>query len=109
LTKKQSIAKLTQMRAINITVAGQSFEIRSDAKEDYVRQLAADITKRFVALREKGPRHNQDFKAMAMVAIGLLDELYSAKKERESIQEKTRQFAMRIISRIDKLLAGESS
>jgi cell division protein ZapA (FtsZ GTPase activity inhibitor) len=96
------------MRSINITVAGQSFQIRSDVKEDYARQLASEITERFVALREKGPRHNQDFKAMAMVAIGLLDELDSAKKERESIQEKTRKFAMRMISRIDKLLAGES-
>ena len=53
-------------------MAGQSFQIRSDAEEDYVRQLAADVTARFVGLREKGPRHNQDFKAMAMVAIGLL-------------------------------------
>jgi cell division protein ZapA (FtsZ GTPase activity inhibitor) len=96
------------MRSINITVAGQSFQIRSDAEEDYVRQLAADVTARFVGLREKGPRHNQDFKAMAMVAIGLLDELAAVKKERESIQEKTRNFAMRMISRIDKLLAGES-
>ena len=96
------------MRSINITVAGQSFQIRSDAKEDYVRQIAKEVTERFIVLKEKGPRHNQDFKAMAMVAIGLLDELDSARKERKSIQEKTRQFAERIISKIDKLLAGES-
>ena len=96
------------MRSINITVAGQSFEIRSDAEEDYIRRLAADVTTRFVALREKGPRHNQDFKAMSMVAIGLLDELSSAKKQSESIQEKTKSFAMRMISKIDKILSGES-
>jgi cell division protein ZapA (FtsZ GTPase activity inhibitor) len=96
------------MRSINITVAGQSFQIRSDAKEDYVRQLAKEVTERFIVLKEKGPRHNQDFKAMAMVAIGLLDELDSAREERKSIQEKTRQFTERIISKIDKLLSGES-
>lgn len=108
MTKKPSVAKLAAMRSINITVAGQSFQIRSDAKEDYVRQLAKEVTERFIVLKEKGPRHNQDFKAMAMVAIGLLDELDAARKERQSIQEKTRQFAERIISKIDKLLAGES-
>ena len=108
MTKKLSAFKLTQMRSINITVAGQSFQIRSDAEEDYVKQLAQEITERFVALREKGPRHNQDFKAMAMVAIGLLDELSSAREESKSVREKSRSFATRMISKIDKLLAGES-
>ena len=96
------------MRSINITVAGQSFQIRSDAEEEYLKQLAEEITSRFLVLKEKGPRHNQDFKAMAMVAIGLLDELDTAKQARESVQKKAELFADQMISKIDKLLAGES-
>ena len=96
------------MRSIKITVAGQSFQIRSDAEETYIKHLAEEITKRFMVLKEKGPRHNQDFKAMAMVAIGLLDELDTAKQDRESIQKKAEQFSEQMITKIDRLLAGES-
>ncbi len=96
------------MRAFKITVGGRTFQIRSDADEEYLLGLAREIDNRFQSIKRSGMRQDQEFKAMAMVAIGLLDEMTSTKKSYESIREKAKQFASQMIGRIDALLSGGS-
>lgn len=95
------------MRSLDITVAGQTFQIRSDADEDYIQRLAREITQRFGAVKKSTLRQNQELKAMSMVAIALLDELISERKHSAEIKAKARDFATQLIAKIDDLLAGD--
>ena len=93
------------MRSIKITICGKTFRIRSDAEEDYLCDLAREVDERFQAIKRSGARQDQEFKAMSMVAIGLLDELKMAKEGYTSLRTKARQFATQMIAKIDELLS----
>ncbi len=93
------------MRSIKITICGKTFKIRSDAEEDYLQVLAQEVDERFRVIKRSGARQDQEFKAMAMVAIGLLDELKMAKEGYTSLRTKARQFATQTIAKIDELLS----
>ena len=67
--------------------------------------LAQEVDERFRAIKRSGARQDQEFKAMAMVAIGLLDELKMAKEGYKSLRTKARQFATKMIAKIDELLS----
>jgi cell division protein ZapA (FtsZ GTPase activity inhibitor) len=108
LTRTLSTAKLTLMRSLNITVAGKTFQIKSDADDDYLKSLANEITERFIAIKRTGARQEQEFKAMAMVAISLLDDLNNARKNLGSVRQKARRFAEQMIAKIDDLLSDGS-
>lgn len=95
---------LLPMRSLSIQVAGQSFSIRSDADDAYLKRLAEEVTERFRAVRREGHRSDHDFKAMAMVAIALLDELRNTEARCEMLRETARQFAVQTIAAIDELL-----
>ena len=96
------------MKSISIKVGGHSFQIRSDADEEHLRELAADVNERFEAIEKRGPRASQEFRAMAMVAILMADELYEARQRASAIRESARAFAARLIERIDELLSRQS-
>jgi hypothetical protein len=67
------------------------------------------VSARFDAIDKKGPRAEQEFRALAMVAVVLMDELWDARKQREEIRENARAFAQRLIARIDEVLtAGQA-
>jgi cell division protein ZapA (FtsZ GTPase activity inhibitor) len=104
------------MRQVRVIIAGQNFQIRSDAEEEHIQALANEITQRFNAMVKRGPRQSPDVKALAMISMSLLDELLNikqelalTKRERKHLQVKVRQFADRIVEKIDLLLTGDSS
>ncbi|MCP4599506.1 MAG: cell division protein ZapA [Proteobacteria bacterium] len=107
MTDEVSPAKLTAMRSTKITVAGRTFQIRSDAGEDYIRHLTEELNERFNAIKRSGVRQDQEFKAIAMVAIALLDELTKSKERCTSIQTKAKEFAAQMIEKIDELLSAK--
>ncbi|MFO8072436.1 MAG: cell division protein ZapA [Polyangia bacterium] len=97
------------MKSLSITVGGHSFQIRSDASAEHVESLAAEVDRRFKAIEKRGPRTEQSFRAMAMVAIVLLDELLEARERRGEAIRLSREFAIRMIERIDRILSEEQS
>jgi cell division protein ZapA (FtsZ GTPase activity inhibitor) len=96
------------MKSISIKVGGHSFQIRSDADEAHLRALADDVNERFASIEKRGPRASQEFRAMAMVAILMADELFEARQQGKEIREKARAFAAGLIERIDELLSREA-
>jgi len=92
------------MQTYTIKVGDQSFQIRSDADEDHVRNLAREVTERYRAVDKKGPRASQEFRAMAMVAIVLLEELGSTSESRDNLRKQAREFARKMIARIDAII-----
>jgi cell division protein ZapA (FtsZ GTPase activity inhibitor) len=97
------------MRSYTIVIGGHSFQIRSDADADHVKQLVDEVSARFEAIEKKGPRAEQEFRALAMVSIVLLDELLEAQTQRDAVREGARRFAEHMIERIDAVLAAEPS
>ncbi len=96
------------MRSYTIAIGGHSFQIRSDADAEHVKQLADELSARFDAIEKKGPRAEQEFRALAMVAIVLLDELWDARTQGDEVRGSARAFAQRMIERIDAVLGGAS-
>ena len=97
------------MRSYTIVIGGHSFQIRSDADADHMKQLVDEVSARFDTIEKKGPRAEQEFRALAMVAIVLMDELLDARTQRDSIRESACGFAEHMIERIDAVLAAEPS
>jgi cell division protein ZapA (FtsZ GTPase activity inhibitor) len=93
------------MKTISVNVGGRTFQIRSDADPSRVKELAAQVTERYAAIDKRGPRGDQEFRAMAMVAIVLLDELLEARSKRDEVRRNAREFAAAMIERIDEILA----
>ena len=93
------------MQSYTINVGGQTFQIRSDADQAHIDKLAKEINKRYQGVEKRGPRASQEARAMAMVAIVLLDELTEAKERLGDLRESTRAFIERMIERIDETLS----
>ena len=97
------------MRTYKLTVAGQSFEVKSDADEHHLTNLAKVVEERFKQLKKGNPRGDQDFLVMSMVAVSILDDLRSAQKKLEETLAASRSFADALIDKIDELLVREIS
>ena len=96
------------MRTIKITVAGQSFSIKSDASEERLTKLAREVDDRYRQLKKRGgTRSDQDLMIMAMVAVTLLDELKSATEKYQSMHDTASTFAASLVEKIDSLLTQE--
>ena len=95
------------MRTIKITIAGQSFHIKSDASEEHLQKLANTVESRFREMKKGGSRGDQDFMIMSMVAVSLLDDLNQALQRYETLSELAETFATQLIEKIDSLLARD--
>jgi cell division protein ZapA (FtsZ GTPase activity inhibitor) len=93
------------MNTHQITIAGETFSIKSDASAEHVQNLAKEIQRRFDAINNrKGPRASQELRAMAMVAMVLLDELHELTEKQDKTVKSAVSFAKSISSQIDDLL-----
>lgn len=107
LTPKPSVDRISAMRTYKISVGGHSFEVKSDAPEEHLQNLAGSVEARFRALKKSNARSDQDFMIMSMVAVSLLDELNQAKEKFEAVFESSRNFTHRLIDRIDEFLVKD--
>ena len=107
MTRTRSLYKIPVMRTYKISVGGHSFEVKSDAPEAHLRELAADVEERFRALKRSNARSDQDFMIMSMVAVSLLDELNRTREKCESVFKSTRSFTHRLMDRIDEFLVKD--
>jgi cell division protein ZapA len=81
------------MRSVEVKILGQSYSIRTDEDEDYIRSIASYVDEKLKEIYSVAPNANQG-KAAIMAAFGIADELFKLKMEREDwdkmIEEKTR-------------------
>lgn len=93
------------MKTYQITIGRETFPIKSDANEDHIKSLADDVQKRYEEMNtRKGPRASQGFRAMAMVALVLLDELVELRTRHTTMQKESVDFANRLCAQIDAIL-----
>lgn len=81
------------MRSIEVQVLGQSYSIRTDEDEEYIKSLARYVDEKLKEIYNVAPNVSQT-KATVMAAFGIADELFKLRKDREyfdrMIEEKTK-------------------
>ncbi|RJQ48587.1 MAG: cell division protein ZapA [Nitrospiraceae bacterium] len=81
------------MHSVEVHILGQSYSIRTDENEAYIKSLAKYIDEKLKEIYSVAPNINQS-RAMVMTAFGIADELFKLRSELQNldkmIEEKTK-------------------
>jgi cell division protein ZapA len=81
------------MRSVEIQILGQSYTIKTEEDEAYIKTLARFVDEKLKEIFGVAPNVNH-VKAAIMVALGIADELFKLRMEQENldklIEEKTK-------------------
>lgn len=95
---------MTEKRTVTLEIAGAKYRMTSDADEAHLQRLAELINERIDALGPKAQRTATPAQLLAVVALGLADDLVSAERRRREMEETTRSAVKAAIARIDERL-----
>jgi cell division protein ZapA len=95
-------------RTVQIEIAGARYRMSSDADENYLQRLADIVNERVRALGPKAARSASPAQLLAVVALGLAEELEVAEQRRGVLEAKTRQAVGAAIRRIDQRLQADA-
>ena len=96
-------------RTVTLEIAGARYRMASDADEEHLKKLADVVNDRIEALGPKATRTASPAQLLAVVALGLADELVQADARRADLEASTRDALGRVIARIDRRLAAEDA
>ena len=94
---------------VTLDIAGAKYRMTSDADEAHLRRLAEVVNQRIADLGPKAMRAASPAQLLAMVALGLADDLLAAEEQRRRITELTRTTVSAALERIDRRLAASAS
>ena len=81
------------MRSVEVKILGQSYTIKTDEDETYIKDLAGYVDERLKEIYSTAPNVNH-VKAAIMAAFGIADELFKIRLKQEyfdkMIEEKTK-------------------
>jgi cell division protein ZapA (FtsZ GTPase activity inhibitor) len=95
-------------RTVQIDIAGARYRMSADADQAYLQRLADIVNERVQALGPKAARAASPAQLLAVVALGLAEELDVAERQREKLEAKTRQVVSTAIRRIDQRLQSDA-
>ncbi|MGB5366800.1 MAG: cell division protein ZapA [Polyangiales bacterium] len=91
-------------RTVQIEIAGARYRMSADADETYLQRLADIVNERVQALGPKAARAATPAQLLAVVALGLAEDLDASERQRETLEAKTGQVVNTAIRRIDECL-----
>lgn len=91
-------------RTVTLEIAGAKYRMTSDANEDHLLSLAELINERMDGLGPKAQRTATPAQLLAVVALGLADDLLTAERRRREVEQVTRDAITKAIARIDERL-----
>ncbi len=94
---------------VTLDIAGARYRMTSDADPEHLRRLAAVINDRIAELGAKAVRSAPTAQLLAVVALGLAEDLEVAEARRLSLESKTRRVLTDAIARIDRRLAASDA
>ena len=97
---------MSEKRTVNLQIAGAKYRMTSDADEDHLHALARMINDRIDDLGPKAKRTATPAQLLAVVALGLADDLLTAERRRREIEQATREVVGRAIAQIDERLGA---
>ena len=80
----------------------------SDADESHLQRLADIVNERVEALGPKAARAASPAQLLAVVALGLAEDLDASERQRDKLASKTRQVVTTAIRRIDQRLLADA-
>ena len=95
---------MPEKRTVTLEIAGAKYRMTSDAEEEHLLQLAEMINERIDALGQKAQRTATPAQLLAVVALGLADDLLTADRRRREVEQVTRSAVEKAIERIDERL-----
>lgn len=98
-----------EKRTVTLEIAGAKYRMTSDADEAHLARLAEMINQRIDSLGPKAQRTATPAQLLAVVALGLADDLLGAERRRRDVEEATRSALERAIARIDERLEETAS
>ena len=93
---------------VQIEIAGARYRMSSDADETYLQRLADIVNERVEALGPKAARAATPAQLLAVVALGLAEDLDASERRREGLEAKTREVVDAAIRRIDQRLQADA-
>lgn len=102
--REQIVAAVTGKNQVTLEIAGARYKMTSDADEGHLRRLAQVVNERIAALGTKAARTATPAQVLAVVALGLADDLLTAEERQKRLEGATRDAVTRAISRIDRHL-----
>ena len=95
-------------RTVTLDLAGARYRLTSDAEEGHLEHLARMIDERVAALGPKATRAASPSQLLAVVALGLADELLAAEQRARAVEDTTRKAVATALERIDRRLADDA-
>ena len=95
---------MPEKRTVTLEIAGAKYRMTSDAEEGHLQQLAQLIDERIQALGPKAQRTATPAQLLAVVALGLADDLMSEERRRRDVEALTRDAVQKAIAQIDERL-----
>lgn len=96
-------------RTVHIDIAGARYKLTSDADEEHLERLAQAVNERVSALGAKAARNASPAQLLAVVALGLAEDLEVSERRRQRLEDRTRQVVAAAISRIDRRLEADAA
>lgn len=90
---------------LTLEIAGTKFKLVADADAQHLSQLAAMVNERVAKLEHAG-KSAPAAQLLALVALGLADDLTTTRKKLNEMEQLTRRTVQGVIARIDKRLSS---
>lgn len=94
-------------QTVNIEIAGAKYRLATDADPAHLERLADLVNERVAELGPKALRSASPAQLLAVVALGLAEDLERAEAGRAALEATARKLIDRAIARIDQRLAEE--
>jgi len=88
-------------RSVKVTIAGQSFSVKTDAKPKYVKDLADLVTERMAQVK-KSSRIATTQSLALLAALSIADDLQQEREALAKLKREVRERSERILRHLDK-------
>jgi cell division protein ZapA (FtsZ GTPase activity inhibitor) len=95
-------------RTVTLDIAGARYRLSTDADEGHLKGLASIVNERIAQLGPKAQRSAAPAQLLAVVALGLVEDLQEAERRRGEVESVARATINRAIERIDLRLSEDA-
>ena len=99
---------MADKHTVTVEIAGARYRMTTDSSEEHLLRLAAAVNERIAALGPKAARAASPAQLLAVVALGLAEDLEVSEQRRERLEGTARKAIASAIERIDRRLAADA-